>query len=534
MAVVDCVWYEATLANGKGERVVRCRRAGCGNAVKTAIRLDKLHANCFAANPFARPHCGTGCQLSLIFSWFGITDTDECGCKAKSAKMDRHGPDWCERKSGRIIGWLRESAAKRGFPFVELAARAALVTAIKRARQSIESQQQQEATVMPGLGESLVKVLPWFDDRGLVSRLDSRGVSWAERRRNRVLQWILSVAKQKQLAITEQYAAAALDAAIDASTPDEVKTQEQVQLSGTMLDAMPPGPVDDPLVLYDANGEKTAGLKNIWRGCAGFLVCGGPSVRDLPYHKLAERGIVSLGVNNVCGMVPVKAMTFNDPAEKFHEGILADGGIMKLIPKPRLARKSHTRRRKPDGGFELTGRNMPDYPNVWAFERRGWHTPETFLTDPAATYGNDAKGHGQTKRPRIIFTMFMALRLMHYLGCRRVYLLGADFHMDPAKGLVGNYAFDDDRYADTKDPVQHRNEVLGVINGNNDHYRVANEMLVELRPFLERAGFYVFNCNPWSRLAAFDHVPFEEALQDCRNGVPEGELQLNGHYRKGV
>ena len=518
------MWYEATPTLANGTRIIKCRRSGCNNEFTTAERLDRFHANCRSLSADAPTECGAGCHLSRILTWFRLANDASCNCKTNARRMDERGPDWCQKRSCRIIGWLRDAAKARGLPFIEAAARTALALAISRARANVAPGPVAEVEMF-GLGEFLKVELPWFTDRGLLKRLDSRGISWAMRRRSRIVQWIEAVAKQSNVELSCESAGAALDSAVCKAKLLYGQQEEPLPMTAT---------VDDPLALFDARGQASTGLKDIWRGCAAFIVCGGPSVRDLPYHKLAERGVLSLGINNVCGMVPVRAMTFNDPAEKFHEGVLADGSIMKLIPKPRLTHKSHTRRRKADGGFELTGRNMPDYPNVWAFERRGWHTPEAFLTDPAATYGNDAKGHAKTGRPRIIFTMFLALRLLHYLGARRVYLLGCDFHMDHAKGLSGNYAFPDDRYADVKDPEQARRDVAGVIDGNNSHYMVANAMLVELRPYLDAAGFHVFNCNPWSRLTAFDCVPFDEALKDCRNGVPEGMLDLNGMYRKGV
>ena len=288
---------------------------------------------------------------------------------------------------------------------------------------------------------------------------------------------------------------------------------------------------DDKLLIFDVHGQPASGLQNLWRGCAAWLIGGGPSVKDVPYHKLAERGMCSLAINGVAGMVPAKAMTFNDPAQKWHEGIWLDPGIMKLIPRVRLRRASHTRRKTPDGHFVNTGKNSPDYPNVWAYERTNTFDPATFLTSPAATYGNDLKGHTQNGRPRIIFTMFLALRLLHFLGVSRVYMLGVDFYMDPAKGVHGNYAFADDRH-DPNDENAAK-EAAGVVNGNNSHYIVASEMLKELKPVFDAADFHVFNVNPWSRLRVFPHVPFEDALKDCRNGVHEGELDLQGWYKKG-
>jgi len=520
-----CEWYDLTMPDASGERILACKRPGCGQRVPTDMPHDRVVAECESSVQEVEL-CGVGCHLSRILAWFQITEDSKCKCKSLASLMDKRGPGWCKRRSSRIMRWLREAASQRGLPFIELAAKAAVALAIRRAA---KEKGIVEAEFM-GLGDRLVEKLAWFDDGGLIRRLNHRGPAWAANKRNRVIQWITAVAAQKDVQLPPGAADAALDAALaSAAQAAKPAPQRASQPAGQVS-----GPVDDPLVMYDVRGKETTGVKNLWRNCAAFLVCGGPSIKLLPYHKLAERGVLSLAVNNVAGMVPVRAMTFNDPAEKFHEGVLLDGSIMKFVPVARLTRTSHTRRRDEQGNFQLTGKNIPDYPNVWAFKRRGWYTPETFLTEDAATFGNDKAGNEKTGRPKIIFTMFMALRLLHYLGVKRVYMLGVDFHMDQAKGLSGNYAFDDDRYADVTDPEQHAREVAGVINGNNSHYRVANAMLTELRPIFEAAGFGVFNCNEWSRLTAFDYVPFEQALADCRNGVPEGELVLNGHYRKGV
>ncbi len=282
-----------------------------------------------------------------------------------------------------------------------------------------------------------------------------------------------------------------------------------------------PTPIDDCLIHYDATGTVTTALKGLWRGCAGMLVLGGPSLKSLPTHLLAERGVASLAVNAVAARVPVKAVTWSDPSEKIPEAVLLDPGIMKLVPKRKLAR-NESRRKLPDGSFEFTGKHAKDYPNTFAFEDRGWWTPESFLTEPSASFGNNASGVARTNRPKLIFTMLSAIRLMHFLGCRRVYLLGCDFYMDPAQPQA-NYAFEDERDVET---------LRGVATGNNAMYAVANDMLTEARPYLEAAGFQVFNCNQWSRLRAFDHVPFDEALDDCRNGIPPGEVDTAGWYQK--
>jgi predicted Fe-S protein YdhL (DUF1289 family) len=58
--------------------------------------------------------------------------------------MDAHGCDWCEANSDEIVGWLRESAAERGLPFLDVAARLLVRRAIANARKA-EAKRAKEA-----------------------------------------------------------------------------------------------------------------------------------------------------------------------------------------------------------------------------------------------------------------------------------------------------------------------------------------------------------------------------------------------------
>lgn len=91
--------------------------------------------------------------------------------------------------------------------------------------------------------------------------------------------------------------------------------------------------------------------------------------------------------------------------------------------------------------------------------------------------------------------MLVALRLLHYLGFRTVYLVGADFKMTPEQG----YAFDEHRSAEA---VRH----------NNVLYAALNQRFDALRDHFKHHRFTVINCTPGSGLTAFDHVPFEQAV----------------------
>lgn len=279
----------------------------------------------------------------------------------------------------------------------------------------------------------------------------------------------------------------------------------------------------DPLIVTDARKVPTKSLRGLLAGGPAFLVCGGPSVKLIDYTRLNERGIFSLGVNNVAGMVPVSAFTCSDPPMKFHWGIFADPRIMKFLPVPKLGagkQRGQLRTKEEDGTFRWLGRCAKDCPNVWGYERRSWMMPDhTFFTEPHAAWGNQQAGVDRCDQPKTACTMLLGFRLLYHLGARTIFLLGADFRMNPDAGTTNNYAF-----------AQARDE--DAINSNNRQFAIAASWLEQLRPVFERFGLNVYNCNPESGLRAFDHVPFDDALRICRGTIPNGPFDLSGWYEK--
>ena len=110
--------------------------------------------------------------------------------------------------------------------------------------------------------------------------------------------------------------------------------------------------------------------------------------------------------------------------------------------------------------------------------------------------------------------MLAAMRLLHHLGIRKVFLLGVDFKMDADY----TYHFEQER---------HR----AVIDCNRKTYGLLNERFSELLPAFEAEGFEVLNCNPESGLTAFPSIDFEEAVSICREGLPE---DLAGERTEGL
>ena len=281
----------------------------------------------------------------------------------------------------------------------------------------------------------------------------------------------------------------------------------------------------DPLLVTDRYGKKTDVLRNYLQGGSAFLVCGGPSVNNIPYSRLSERGIFSLGVNNVAGYVPVSAFTCSDPPQKFHSSIFLDPKIMKLIPIPKLGKKrGKLRRKQSDGSFIWLPDKYPEVcANVWGYERRSWLAcDQTWFTEPSAAWGNQNAGLQRLNLPeteKCANTMFLGLRLLQYLGAKRIFLLGVDFYMKPDVDLKDNYSFGENRDD-------------SAVRSNNKHYAICNKWFKELRPVFEKFGYETYNCNQFSRLTAFDYVPFETALEDCRGLVDKEPFDLENWYIK--
>lgn len=88
---------------------------------------------------------GVGYQLKSMLSKIGIRATGNCACNSRSKIMDQWGPDECERRSGEIIDWLRDEAAKRGLPFSATLARMMLNRAISKARKAKKEREEKQS-----------------------------------------------------------------------------------------------------------------------------------------------------------------------------------------------------------------------------------------------------------------------------------------------------------------------------------------------------------------------------------------------------
>jgi hypothetical protein len=79
---------------------------------------------------------GPGTELKKLLKAIGLTASASCDCNARAKTMDKNGAEWCQDNIETIVGWLREEAAKRGLPFVDVAGRLLVKRAIANARKA--------------------------------------------------------------------------------------------------------------------------------------------------------------------------------------------------------------------------------------------------------------------------------------------------------------------------------------------------------------------------------------------------------------
>ena len=225
-------------------------------------------------------------------------------------------------------------------------------------------------------------------------------------------------------------------------------------------------------------------LGDLYRGQSAFLICGGPSFGELDHDLLRRPGVLTMALNNAVKTFRSNLWVSVDDPSHFIRSIWMDPTIQKFAPI------CHTNKSIFDSD---AWRTMPhrvlDCPNVLYYKRNEHFKPEQFLWEDTLNWGNHKRlGGGRS-------VMLPALRILFFLGIRKVYLLGCDFQM----AADYTYHFDQTRAA-------------GSVSGNTSTYRKLSEWFARLRPLFEAEGFHVYNCNRDSCLTVFDHVGYESAI----------------------
>lgn len=257
-----------------------------------------------------------------------------------------------------------------------------------------------------------------------------------------------------------------------------------------------------PPMLFTRDGHNVF-LGDMYRGRSAFLVCGGPSLTSHDLTLLSDRGILTMAVNNAATVVRPNLWCSVDDPGNFSDAIWYDPGITKFVPLCHMEKTFTVRNAR--GELINSSDKVGDMPAVFGYRRNEAFVAEQFLTEDTFNWGNhgnsvDALGNKGSRS-----VMYVAVRLLYYLGIRTIYLLGCDFRMQVG---VQNYAFEQARSSAS-------------VKGNNESYAVLNSRFSALAPIFAGAGLRVFNCTPNSGLSAFPAQDYEAAVEEATAVIPK-------------
>lgn len=268
--------------------------------------------------------------------------------------------------------------------------------------------------------------------------------------------------------------------------------------------------IQPPPLLFNRDGLNVF-MGDIYRGRAAFLVLGGPSFGELLKGSSVFRGVetpnkdllnhpgfVTMATNNAPKTFRTNLWTMVDDPGNFIKSIWLDPKITKFVPFDHSEKKIFDNEAWTEMDI-VTG----ECPNVLYYRRNEHFSPDQWLNEGTFNWGEHSDSLDELGNKGGRSVMLVAIKLLYYLGIRKIFLLGCDFKMDDNT----KYHFDQDR-----SPSSQR--------GNNSTYNILKARFEALVPHFEKVGLKVFNCNPDSGLKVFPHIPFDEAITIATAEMP--------------
>lgn len=250
-------------------------------------------------------------------------------------------------------------------------------------------------------------------------------------------------------------------------------------------------------------------LSDIYKGLSAFLILGGPSFGKLINSKekieietnkfvsnkscLQYPGILTMSVNNTPKTFRTNLWTCVDDPTHFIKSIWLDPTIQKFVPLDHAEKCIFD-----NESWEMTNIKTGDCPNTFFYRRNERFQAHQFLTENTFNWGNH-KDYGGGRS-----VMLVAIRMLYYLGIRKIYLLGCDFNMSNNN----KYHFKQDRTNSS-------------IKGNNETYEKLKKYFEALSSVFQMYGLSIYNCNQESNLKVFPYIPFIDAVLESRKNMPK-------------
>lgn len=238
-------------------------------------------------------------------------------------------------------------------------------------------------------------------------------------------------------------------------------------------------------------------LVGAYRGASAFLVASGPSFANVDKSLLARPGVWAMTLNNAVKSFRGQAACIVDDPSRFVASMWLDPKITKFVPadhfeKPLWDNRTLVVNGKVEQRWCPLDMKVGDCPNVIGYHRNEkFHAPR-FLFEETINWGC----HKQWGGGRSV--LLPSLRILFLMGFRKIYLVGVDLEMTAEK----RYHFDEGR-------------TPRAVENNMSTYGKLIQWFAELKPYLDREGVIVKNCNPESRLTAFPKTTVEEAVAEA-------------------
>lgn len=261
--------------------------------------------------------------------------------------------------------------------------------------------------------------------------------------------------------------------------------------------------------MFHTTNRAQANVEGRYKNGICFLVSNGPSLLSLDLELLKTPGVMTMAVNNGPATLLSKGITPSfwtcvDQPCRFIKQIWLNPAVLKFVPTASFDKPLWDN----ETWKAMDGR-VADYPNVLGYMRNEKFAAHRFFTESSINWGCH-KTHGGCRS-----VLLPAIRIPYLLGFRTLFLLGVDLEMAPNKG----YHFDE---AVSK----------GAINGNmNTYNRLITEYGPGIRQYADALGYKIYNCNPNSRLTAFEYKSFTDAIQMVKTAYgPTDTIQTRGMY----
>lgn len=241
-----------------------------------------------------------------------------------------------------------------------------------------------------------------------------------------------------------------------------------------------------PAPMFFTQDHHPLWLADTYRGRSAFLICGGPSFAALDHSKIAQPGVLTMGLNNSVRTFRPNLWCSVDSPDHWVRSVWLDPQVQKFVPIDHASKQVFN-----SDKWEFMDLKVGDCPNMVYYKRNEKFQAHQWLWEDTMNWGNH-KDHGGGRS-----VMLPAVRILYILGVRRIYLVGADFNMSPTSA----YHFDQAR-------------AKGSIKGNNETYEKLNKWFSELRPMLEKNDCHIFNCNPASNLKSFSFITYDDAVDE--------------------